>query len=470
MTRREFRSIPVVAWLGLFTACSGGDSSGPEQAPIASIAVSPSNASLIAGETQQLAATLLDNSGKALSGRTITWSSSNPAVAAVTSGGLVATIAAGGPITITASSGGKSGTASINVLAAIASVTVTPPTLSVAPGASAQLTATPRDASGNPINGRSTSWSSSNPAVATVSASGVVTGVAVGSAVTITASSEGKSGTASVSVFVPVASVVVAPAASALAVGSSLQLTATPRDANNNTLSGRVVTWLSGNPAVASVSNSGLITGVSVGGPVTITASSEGRNGFASVTVTSVGANPCLISSLPSIAIGTPINGVLATTDCRLSDGSFVDFYVLTVATAVTVQIDMSASFDTYLALLSVVGGTATTIATDDDGGPGTDSRISRALAPGTYVVAANSVSPAITGPYQLSVVQVSGSSSSLMHVDTGQRAIGASRALDLSRLRVVRTTSPSCGDAIGAAAVSPITSASGDCFRKVKQ
>src|SRR5256885_11766973 len=103
----------------------------------------------------------------------------------------------------------------------------------------------------------------------------------------MTATSEGQSGTAAITVTpVPVASVTVTPATAGVAVGSTVQLTATPKDANGNPLTGRVVTWQSSNNAIASVNGSGLVSGVAAGGPVTITATSEGQSGTAAVTVT----------------------------------------------------------------------------------------------------------------------------------------------------------------------------------------
>src|SRR6266704_5163627 len=79
--------------------------------------------------------------------------------------------------------------------ATVASVTVTPRTLTVAVGATAHLTATPKDANGTVLTGRVVTWASDNTAVATVSSTGLVTGVTQGQA-TITATSETKSGTA----------------------------------------------------------------------------------------------------------------------------------------------------------------------------------------------------------------------------------------------------------------------------------
>ena len=169
--------------------------------PVASVTVSPASAAVPAGQTVQLTATSKDASGNALTGRSITWTSSNGSVATVSSNGLVSGVAAGSA-TITATSEGKSGTAAITVTAVsvpVASVTVSPASASVPGGQTVQLTATPKDASGNALSGRTITWASSNTSVATVSSSGLVRGVVTGSA-TITATSEGKSGTATLTV------------------------------------------------------------------------------------------------------------------------------------------------------------------------------------------------------------------------------------------------------------------------------
>src|SRR5438552_2416879 len=122
-------------------------------------------------------------------------------VATVGASGVVAGPAAG-TATITATSEGKSGTATVTVTslpppppAPVASVVVSPASASVPVGATVQLTASLKDASGNVLTGRTIAWGTSAAGVATVSASGLVTGSAAGTA-TITATSEGKSGTA----------------------------------------------------------------------------------------------------------------------------------------------------------------------------------------------------------------------------------------------------------------------------------
>jgi CubicO group peptidase (beta-lactamase class C family) len=167
---------------------------------------------------------------------------------------------------------------------AVATVTVTPDSADVLVQGTVALTATTRDADGTVLAGRSVTWQSAHPAIASVSAAGLVTGVAVGTA-TITATSEGKQGTARVRVLpVPVASVTVSPGSGEVPFRGTLALSAATRDAGGNLLTGRPVTWLSSDPAVATVSATGVVTGVRPG-TVTITATSEGQQGQAHLTV-----------------------------------------------------------------------------------------------------------------------------------------------------------------------------------------
>src|SRR5439155_1155997 len=255
----------------------------------ASVPVTPAAASVQVGQTMQLAATPKDANGNPLSGRIISWSSSNTSVVGVNSSGLVTAVATGGA-TITATSEGQSGTASITVPPVpVATVAVTPASASVDEGKTVQLTATPKDAAGNPLTGRTVTWASSNTAAATVSSSGLVTGKVAGAA-TITATSETVSGTSAITVVhVPVAAVAVTPASASLPAGQTVQLTATLKDANGNTLTGRTVTWASSNTAAATVTGSGLVSGVTAG-TATITATSETVSGTAAVTVTAASA------------------------------------------------------------------------------------------------------------------------------------------------------------------------------------
>jgi uncharacterized protein YjdB len=166
----------------------------------------------------------------------------------------------------------------------VAAITVTPSTGTVNVAWATVLSAIATDANGNAMNGAPISWSVSDPAVASVSAAGVVTGIAPG-VVTVTASSGSVTGTASISVqLAPVASVVVTPSSATINQGRTVQLTATLYDQQNNELSGRVVTWSSADTSKVKVDSAGLASGVKKG-TVTITATSEGQSGTSSVRV-----------------------------------------------------------------------------------------------------------------------------------------------------------------------------------------
>ncbi|PYP05130.1 MAG: hypothetical protein DMD27_07670 [Gemmatimonadetes bacterium] len=284
------RAIAIAAGAGISIGClandatepNGGGAVGPR--PVASVSVTPATASLPVGATLQLAAVPEDSAGGALTGRPVTWASSDIDVASVSTSGRV-TAGAAGSATVTATSEGKAGSATVTVtLVPVAAVVVSPATAALPVGGTVQLTVTLSDANDNTLTGRPVAWSTSAPTVATVSRSGLVTGKAAGSA-TITATSEGKTGSAAVTVtLVPVASVVVSPATLTLPVGSAAQLIVTLKDASGRTLTGRPVAWTSSAPTVATVSPSGLVTANAVGA-ATLTATSEGRSGTSALTV-----------------------------------------------------------------------------------------------------------------------------------------------------------------------------------------
>jgi alpha-tubulin suppressor-like RCC1 family protein len=161
---------------------------------VATVEVTPTAAALQVGGTRQLTAVPKDEAGNVLTGRTVLWSSSAPTVATVSATGTVTAIG-GGAATITASIGGRTATAAITVRMPVATVEVTPSTATVVVGGTQQLTAVLKDAAGGTLIGPTVTWSSSVPAVATVSSTGFVAAVAVGT-VTITATSEGRSATA----------------------------------------------------------------------------------------------------------------------------------------------------------------------------------------------------------------------------------------------------------------------------------
>ena len=199
-------SLVVVVSL-VIGACGGGGSNltGPPPGPVAvaSVTVSPATASLSVGSSTTLTATVRDAPGSVLNDRAVTWTSSAPAVANVSSTGTVTALGTG-TSTVTASSEGRSGSATVTVTpAAVASVLMVPSEATIVVGTTVALRATPYDASGNPLAGRDVAWTTSDEAVATGNASGsdaTISGVAPGTA-TITATIEGKSAVATIVVL-----------------------------------------------------------------------------------------------------------------------------------------------------------------------------------------------------------------------------------------------------------------------------
>jgi len=112
-----------------------------------------------------------------------------------------------------------------------------------------------------------------------------------------------------------VASVTVSPPTATMQVGGTTQLSATPR-ATDGTVLTAAVTWTSSSTAVVTVSATGLLTGVSPGGPVVITAAAGGQSGTATVTVTPAPvATVTIAPSSPSIAIGGVVQLAATTRD-----------------------------------------------------------------------------------------------------------------------------------------------------------
>jgi uncharacterized protein YjdB len=317
----------VGAGSAVITATSSGVSSAasvsvanPPPAAVSSVQVTFNSPSLMVGQSTQAMATAYDSQGNVLAGRSVTWISSDVPLATVSSSGLVTAIASGSA-TIVAKIDGIVGIATLSINAP-AALPVHSVQLSVAPssiqtGQTASSSVVLRDSLGNTLTGRTVAWSSNKPAVASIGLGGVVTGVGAGSA-TITAASGGVSGNAPVSVTgttISVATVTVSAAATTLTPGQSTQATATLRDAAGNLVSGQTVTWVSSNPAAATVSPSGGITAVAVGA-TTIIASAGGASGSVVITVTAPAtASVSVTAPQTSLTVGQTVQAVATVRD-----------------------------------------------------------------------------------------------------------------------------------------------------------
>jgi len=237
----------AILGLGLLASlgCPSGDNPGPGPGPatVDRVTVSGSASILASGATLQLSATARSAGGAVLTDRPVAWSSSGPTVASVDNSGLVSAqmIRGGvpGEVIITATVEGKSGSLPLTVSPVpVALVELSPAAPTVRLGQPLALTATLRDAVGEPLNGRAVGWSSLAPSVATVSALGVVTGIAPG-ATEIRATVEGVSGSIVVTVpAVPVVTLTVAAAPSHAVVGDPVTLDWTSTVATSCTASG----------------------------------------------------------------------------------------------------------------------------------------------------------------------------------------------------------------------------------------
>ncbi len=150
-------------------------------------------------------------------------------------------------------------------------------------GESHQLTATALDSANNPIEDAVITWSSTDPSVLEVTATGTITAIAPGSAAAI-ATSDTASGGLAFTVLAPVGSVTLSPATNGIVPGGTYTVQMTLRDASGNELGFRRPTWISADPAIAEVDADGLITGKAPG-IASITATREGVSGSTTIEV-----------------------------------------------------------------------------------------------------------------------------------------------------------------------------------------
>jgi uncharacterized protein YjdB len=279
---------------------SCGSTAPDATSQVAAITVTPAASTLVLNAQLPLQAEVRDAAGGDVPGTAITWTVQDPKIISVSGTGLVTALALG-TSQVAANALGKSGIATITVTKPpVASVRLQPDRADVTVGETVQLSAAALDGNGAVMSDRTIAWTTSNPGVAAVNGSGLVTGIASGTA-SITAASEGKSSSATVTVSQVVARVDVSPTSVSLEAGQTRQLVATPRDPRGDVVIGRAVVWTSDNPAVATV-NDGFVT-TSKTGVATITATVDGVKGTAKVTVIP-GAVATVTVTAPSNTLG----------------------------------------------------------------------------------------------------------------------------------------------------------------------
>jgi len=196
------RRIALPVALLTLVSCGGENGGGttPTQpvTPVATtIEVSSASITLESlGATSTLTATVKDQNGAAMAGQTVSWASSDDAVATVSNGTVTAV--GNGSATVTATSGSLTASASVTVSQVAASVTLSADTIRFGSvGDTVTLSAMVEDAGGAAIEGAPLTWASSDTLIVKVDSTGLVTSVGSGLGV-ISASSGSATGEASV--------------------------------------------------------------------------------------------------------------------------------------------------------------------------------------------------------------------------------------------------------------------------------
>lgn len=301
--RRRARALPMLVAILFLAGCSA-DSTGPAPAtpaPTSIVRVDGDAQSGIVGEPlpTPLSVKVLDEQGRPMAGISVNWSvtagggSMNPGAAATDERGVASTT-----WTLGLDHGEQAATAKSGSLAAVAfhatglpvpvaSVRVEPVEATVfVDGPPVQFSAILRDEAGNVLTGRTVTWVSSDSAVANVFGAGSVSGASPGTAV-VTASSEGKSGTATITVLPPppVAEVLVRVASDRIIEGAKTEIAEAALLADDGmVLTNRSVNWTTTNATVATVDADGRIDPKSPG-TTELIASAEGQSDRVTITV-----------------------------------------------------------------------------------------------------------------------------------------------------------------------------------------
>ena len=291
---------------------------------VASVEISPFAPTLPIGGALDLTATAVFTDGsKADVTSSATWASSPPDVVSVTPSGVVTGLKAGSAV-VTATFSGIFGATPVTVSGApIVGLTLSPTAATIAPGGGVTLTATVRFADGSTGDvTASAAWSSSDAAVANV-ATGAVKGVAPGSA-TISASFGGFVGAATITVSpATLTSITCSPDPATVPLGATRALTAqgfysdgSLRDVTKD------VAWSIGDPAIASIDATGLVTPVSLG----LTAAHarlSGVDGKCAVSVVKAAVTSIAVAPDPMRIVAG--DKQLASATATYSDGTILD-------------------------------------------------------------------------------------------------------------------------------------------------
>lgn len=250
----------------LLLGCDVGPNGLSVGLPVAVVEITPAVASLREGDSVRLVAVPLDADGHRVTPRkTPTWFTPDVTHISVDTTGLVRGLLAG-PAEVQVTADSVTGIARITVLSLpAANVSITIPTAAVEVGDTVRLLAIVRDATGKRLLGSIIHWASSDSARARVDSSGLLDALATG-AVTVTASVDSVSGSAGLTIFIPVASVQVTPDTLTLQYDDTARLTVTLRDSTGVTIPAHPFTWsLGGDSGAVKISYDLLVSAADAG-------------------------------------------------------------------------------------------------------------------------------------------------------------------------------------------------------------
>lgn len=249
--------ILVCAWLA---ACGTDDATGPTAS---SIVLNFQSLTLQQLDSAQLIPSFVDSKGTLIAGVPTTFASSDPAIISVSNVGVIRSLGPAGNATITVRGANLSKSVPVTVEGVPTKLVLTPNPGVIPQKGTLQLVARLLDRVDAPIPNATFAYESSNPAIVTVSATGLVTSVGPAGSASITVRSGAFATTAQVAVTqVPTTIRVLAPSPLRIGVNRSVKLPVVVLDAVNVPIPGQALAFTSLNPALVTVSSDGTITSV----------------------------------------------------------------------------------------------------------------------------------------------------------------------------------------------------------------